>query len=707
MAKSTAILSQGVGYGVVLGLGLFFTALMVLITKLQTRYTKFKVTSLAEFSSASHSVKPALISWTWAATLLQSSAMGFKVGLCGPYAYAAGATVQVLLFSMNAAKIKVNAPRAQTFLEVIRARWGRVPHIIFTCYALITSLLVSSMLVTGGAAVVTDLTDANQYAISMIISLPVAIYTLVGGLRSSLLADYIHTCALFAIILTFQFTVYATSDKIGSPSRMYDLLVQAGKDWPVEGNKDGSYLTFQSRTGMIFMVINLIGNFGTVFCDQAYWQRAIASVPSTAVKGYMIGGSAWLSVPLGMAATMGLSSVVLKYDPTYPNYPEGLSPSEVAAGLPAAAAAQVLLKEGGAALLLILLPWRSQLPSLRSANREAFWLILPIFLAQFLAVTSSAAAELCATSTIFANDIWLAYIRPHASEKEVLRVDHAAIVGWALVMGVAGCIFTAIGLSMGWLYMFMGVVIGAGVVPIALAIMSSRANRYACAGGAVFGTSSALVGWLVATATLNNGTISLETTIQDYPMLIGNLLSFCLSGLTAIIGSLIWPENYDWAETRALHAHPPATVEEVPAEMVEGEKDADDTKDKTQIVQTPLGGRSVAPSLKDTGMDLELEPPVSVHEDSPEEIEKTFRFACWVASSAFVILLILIPVPLAASGYISTKVGFVFYVVVSIIWVFYGATAVCIMPIWEYRHSLAEIGGNIWADVTKRKRVAQ
>lgn len=117
--------------------------------------------------------------------------------------------------------------------------------------------------------------------------------------------------------------------------------------------------------------------------------------------------------------------------------------------------------------------------------------------------------------------------------------------------------------------------------------------------------------------------------------------SFCLSGLTAVIGSLIWPENYDWAETRALHAHPPATVEEVPAEMTEGEKDADDTKDKTQIVQTPLGGRSVAPSLKETGMDLELEPPVLVHEDSPEEIEKTFRFACWVASSAFVILLIL------------------------------------------------------------------
>ncbi|GAA5882973.1 hypothetical protein JCM3774_002938 [Rhodotorula dairenensis] len=681
-ADHTAILSQGVGYGVVLGMGLFFTVLMIGLTWVQTRYTKFKMSNLAEFSSASHSVKPALIgcaivsSWTWAATLLQSSAMGYKVGLCGPYAYAAGATVQIVLFSMNAAKIKLNAPRAQTFLEVVRARWGNTAHIIFTFYAVITSLLVSSMLVTGGAAVVKDLTGANQYAISVLISLPVAAYVLVGGIRSSLLADFIHTTFLFAIILTFEFVVYTTANKIGSPSRMYDLLVQAGNDWPVEGNKDGSYLTFRSKTGMIFMVINLIGNFGTVFCDQAYWQRAIASRPSTAVKGFLIGGSAWLAVPLGMAATMGLSAVALKYDPSYPNYPIGLTPSEVSAGLPAAAAAQTLLKEGGAAMLLVLL---------------------------FLAVTSATAAELCATSTVFANDIWLAYIRPQADEKEILRIDHIGIVVWALVMGVAGCIFTAIGLSMGWLYEFMGVVIGAGVIPIALCIMWHKANRYACMYGAVFGTSSALVGWLVATAKLNNGVIDLETTLQDYPMLIGNLLSFCLSGLIAIIGSLVWPEDYDWAETRALHAHHAAVVEESPDSSPLAEEE---DKEKTNVVPTPMGGRSAAPSLKGTGMDLEFEPPVPVHEDSPEHIAKTFRFATWTAVSAFVILMILIPVPLACSGYISTKVGFTFYVVVSIIWTFYGMFTVCVWPLWEYRHSLAEISGHMWADLTARKSVA-
>lgn len=61
------------------------------------------------------------------------------------------------------------------------------------------------------------------------------------------------------------------------------------------------------------------------------------------------------SVPLGMATTMGLSAVVLKYDPEYPGYPTGLTSAQVGAGLPAAAAAQTLLKESGAAMLLVLL----------------------------------------------------------------------------------------------------------------------------------------------------------------------------------------------------------------------------------------------------------------------------------------------------------------------------------------------------------------
>ena len=67
---------------------------------------------------------------------------------------------------------------------------------------------------------------------------------------SSLLADFIHTAALFVIILFFMFNVFCSNAKIGSIERMYEGLQQAAIDYPIEGNRDGSYLTFRSKSGL-------------------------------------------------------------------------------------------------------------------------------------------------------------------------------------------------------------------------------------------------------------------------------------------------------------------------------------------------------------------------------------------------------------------------------------------------------------------------
>ena len=79
----------------------------------------------------------------------------------------------------------------------------------------------------------------------------------------------LYTSVLFAIIFVFVFTVYATSPKIGSFSEMHALLSKASAEQPVAGNAGGSYLTIRSKNGLIFGVINVIGNFATVFQDQA------------------------------------------------------------------------------------------------------------------------------------------------------------------------------------------------------------------------------------------------------------------------------------------------------------------------------------------------------------------------------------------------------------------------------------------------------
>lgn len=81
--------------------------------------------------------------------------------------YGAGATIQVLLFAQLAAKLKLNAPNAHTFLEIIGTRWGTFAHLVFLFFGLATNIVVSSMLCLGGSATVTDLTGMNTIAVSV------------------------------------------------------------------------------------------------------------------------------------------------------------------------------------------------------------------------------------------------------------------------------------------------------------------------------------------------------------------------------------------------------------------------------------------------------------------------------------------------------------------------------------------------------------
>ena len=89
--------------------------------------------------------------WTWAATLLQSSTVAYQYGISGPFWYPAGASIQVLLFGILAIELKRKAPNAHTFLEIIRARYGEAAHRVFLVFALMTNMIVTAMLLLGGA----------------------------------------------------------------------------------------------------------------------------------------------------------------------------------------------------------------------------------------------------------------------------------------------------------------------------------------------------------------------------------------------------------------------------------------------------------------------------------------------------------------------------------------------------------------------------
>lgn len=145
------------------------------------------------------------------------------------------------------------------------------------------------MLLTGGAAVVEHLTGAPTAATVFLFPLGVVVYTLFGGIKATFITDYFNALVILVIIFTFAFTAYATNNILGSPSAVYDILSEISKERPLAGNAEGSYLTMRSQGGAEFFVINIVGNFGTVFLDNSYYNKAISASPVDALPGYIMG----------------------------------------------------------------------------------------------------------------------------------------------------------------------------------------------------------------------------------------------------------------------------------------------------------------------------------------------------------------------------------------------------------------------------------
>jgi urea-proton symporter len=73
------------------------------------------------------------------------------------------------------------------------------------------------------------------------------------------------------VVLVFIIAIYFSNPQIGGIDGMFGKIASAAMLKPVEGNFAGSYLTMTSTGDLIFGIINIVDNFGTVFVDQAYW----------------------------------------------------------------------------------------------------------------------------------------------------------------------------------------------------------------------------------------------------------------------------------------------------------------------------------------------------------------------------------------------------------------------------------------------------
>lgn len=464
--------------------------------------------------------------WTWAATLLQSSNVAWQYGVSGPFWYASGATIQVILFGYLGISLKKVAPNAHTVCEIVNARWGPTAHKTFLFFCFCANLIVTSMLLLGGAATVEALTGVDYRWASFLIPWGVILYTASGGLKATFLASYIHTVVIFMVLVTMVFVVYV---KTYSSDQIYDFLeatvqttearceeiypgyADAPGDYacgPVSGNNGGSYLTMLSSGGLMFGIINIIGNFGTVFVDQSYWQSAIAAQPESAAPGYVLGGVCWFAIPFSLATSLGLASTALMLP---------ITAGEAGSGLVPPAVATHLLGDGGSVAILIML---------------------------FMAIVSTGSAESIAVSSLVAYDIYREYINPEATGADILKVSRIVIVLFGLIMGALSIALNEIGLNLGWVYLFMGICIGSAVAPLWFLMKWNKATATGAICGAWGGLVLAVIAWMVS-ASVQSKEITIASLGTNEAMLIGNITAIFSSAIIVTVVSCMKGEEFD------------------------------------------------------------------------------------------------------------------------------------------------------------------
>lgn len=642
MSEGTFIIfGQGVGYGIIIGVGAIFAIFMATLSFLLARYMG-EVQDSEMLSTAKRSIKTGLVasavvsSWTIGSTLLLSCTTTYKLGVAAAWWYGAGACVQIIIFAVAAIELKRKAPNAHTFQEAVRVRYGMPAHLSMCFYAFVQQLFHITNLLINGSAVFASITGVNREAACVLIPIFVIIYTMIGGIKATFLMDWTHVVIIYVIMITFLFKVYVTSDIIGSPGKMYDLLVSAGDAYPVSGNLNGSLLTFTSVNSGLFGLV-LFGTGWAAAVDSQLFQKAIAADPAASLSGYILGGLCWFTLPFGLATTMGLAARALEDTPHFALYPERLSTAQVKNGLVLPVAAYSIMGKAGAAAILLMV---------------------------FMACTAAFSSDLVATSSLWTYDIYKAYINPRATGKQLVMMTHYAIIVFSCCVISLAIGLGRAGFDVSFITTCVGIFVNVNIIPMGCTLFWKRMSGFAVVCSTALGSCISLSCW-IGYAYSQAGEVSL-TTLSTYPALAaGNTVAIGIPAVLVPIFVFIKPDNFDWEKWKT------------------GIHQVDDSEfDKEHGLTNVMSGEDAT--------ELVIE-----RERSEDAMMRRKRnIGCCLAILFVLFFLILFPIPLYASNYIFTKTFFRGYVIVTFLWVFFSVGFVTVYPVAESLPSMVQFFKN-------------
>ncbi len=674
------ILSQGAGYGVLIGVAALFALGIIGATKAMDKYLNENSQSTEMFMVANRSVGIGLTasavfsSWMWASEYLWCVTMVYNYGIASAYWYAAGLSVHICVMAVVGIESKKKIANGHTCLEIIKLRYGKPGHILYLFLCLVNNLLSCSSMILATAGAITALTNIHIVASTMLIPFGVILYTAVGGLKSTFLTDYVHTF-IAVILLCYFSTAVLASDKINGLSGLYDLVMKHDGDRYIDGNYQGSVMTFKSKGAIIFGIIHSVGDFGLTVMDSSFWQKTFSASVKATVPGYIIGAVCIFAVVWPLGTVCGLASIVVEDLPIFPTYPRQMTASEISSGYVLPYTLKALLGNGACGGLLLGL---------------------------FLACTSTVSAQMISVSSIMSFDIYRTYIKPEATNKQLIAVSHFGVVFFGLFSAGFSVMLHYVGVDMTWMGYFYSMLICPGVVPLVLAIVWDGQTEAAALISPIVGLVLGLATWL-GTAHGFYGEITIVSTGEQLPCLYGGLVAIFVPAILTFVISFIKPSKFDWSKLQE-------------AKLVQKEEEEEDKADRqTDFVvfsevsekerkEVATGNIKAVDSYEDEDSNHQNNSDIS-HDLSEEEKNlKLINYWMKIAYgfTVFVLLLtwVVWPLPLYRN-WIWNKAFFEGWTTVSIFWIYMTFIAVGLFPLWDGRRSLAKVFKGVYGSLVR------
>ena len=219
-------------------------------------------------------------------------------------------------------------------------------------------------------------------------------------------------------------------------------------------------------------------------------------------------------------------------------------------------------------------------------------------------------------------------------------------------MGVFASILFQIGVSLEYVYLVMGQLTGSAVAPIILTLVWEKTKSNSMTVAAIVGIIGGTISWIIS-ASLLNGDISLKSTGEQIPLLIGNITSISLGAIVTILGSSI--------ERFACK------------------------KDNNQIQH-----------INSTGLDKKGNSNISSPSDeiNQKQLSKESKTLFKYAIVLLLVFTVFFPLPLYFSGYVFSSISLHIGIWIGIVWTSIAGGIMIAFPVIESRNYIIHVTRN-------------